>query len=469
MIPLTGWSYCKQKDIPNTYIDADLTDYPYPIFINGDTDIGVHALPTGYDIRFTASDGTTLLFHERRSFAVVAGAATGRWIVKIPARHAAGGDFIYIHYGKVGAPDVSSGPDAYDANFKGVWPLDESYGTGADNYKDRTANAHHLTLIDANANSGQVDGPINKAVDLNGDADYLKSAIHSDFDPGGAMTIEGWHYPDSLNFVTADLAQTRPGYTVWRLRIQMNANDFRFGAYTPPADPIATSTTHPTTGTLYYLVGTYDRTLSSNRIKIFMQGALEGQADGIDADIQPAGSCIWIGTDNISSFLDGPMAEVRYSNIARSSAWIKATLHDIVDGYQAGEWGAEVVAPITYTLAGSIDGVSSLTGNAKMTAKLAGSIQAASTFTGETKTTMRLAGAVAEASYLGGGMKIIMRLAGTMAGISAMTGNLLEIFSRLKAIIFTVTPRERIVKVPDRKRIRVVPDRGRIVTVDKRS
>ena len=63
----------------------------------------------------------------------------------------------------------------WDANFKGVWHLDDSPADG-ETHADSTANAKNGTFNDADTDSdtdfaGQIDG----ADDLNGDADYISS------------------------------------------------------------------------------------------------------------------------------------------------------------------------------------------------------------------------------------------------------------------------------------------------------
>ena len=53
---------------------ADLVDFPVKVPIVADADIGAECLATGYDLRFTAADGTTLLPYERESWAGGGGA-----------------------------------------------------------------------------------------------------------------------------------------------------------------------------------------------------------------------------------------------------------------------------------------------------------------------------------------------------------------------------------------------------------
>ena len=100
---LEDWSFRKRIDLPTP--DDDLTDFPVEVPIVADADIGAECLGTGYDIRFTAADGTTLLPYERESFAVAGGEATGIFWVKSDV--ATTGTYIWLYYGNAAAGDVS--------------------------------------------------------------------------------------------------------------------------------------------------------------------------------------------------------------------------------------------------------------------------------------------------------------------------------------------------------------------------
>jgi len=62
---LTGWDYRKALTIDHTKIDATLTDFPVLVKLTTSNFDFAKARSDGYDIRFTSSDGTTLLKYER--------------------------------------------------------------------------------------------------------------------------------------------------------------------------------------------------------------------------------------------------------------------------------------------------------------------------------------------------------------------------------------------------------------------
>lgn len=68
---LPGWSYRKKLTVDHSKVDSDCSDFPVKVILGGDNFDFAKARPDGYDIRFTASDGETLLKHEREIHTVV--------------------------------------------------------------------------------------------------------------------------------------------------------------------------------------------------------------------------------------------------------------------------------------------------------------------------------------------------------------------------------------------------------------
>lgn len=113
MDPLTGYTNCKKLTVG----PGGLATYVLPITIvkDGTEDsagiVGLEgdALNWPNDIRFTKSDGTTLLdFYRFES-----DAADGTWYVEIDGIDAENNISIYIHYGDADATDASSGPNTW--------------------------------------------------------------------------------------------------------------------------------------------------------------------------------------------------------------------------------------------------------------------------------------------------------------------------------------------------------------------
>jgi hypothetical protein len=105
---LTGWNYRKATTISNT--GSALTDYQTSITLDTATLVTAgKLLPNCNDIRFTSSDGITLL-----NYWIESGPNTGStkiWL-NIPSI-SSGSNTIYIYYGNPGASPVSSGTNTF--------------------------------------------------------------------------------------------------------------------------------------------------------------------------------------------------------------------------------------------------------------------------------------------------------------------------------------------------------------------
>ena len=165
---LAGWA--KREAITVTNGTADLTDFTKVVILTADTK-RADALATGYDIRFTASDGTTLLYHKREAWAGGGGSNVDAiFKVKVPSIYHTTGAAIYIYWGKAGAPDTSDTVNCWDANLVEAWDM-----------KDLTTSTiagdkgYGLNKIEAN---GPIEGTgiIGKAQVFDGSNDFITGA-----------------------------------------------------------------------------------------------------------------------------------------------------------------------------------------------------------------------------------------------------------------------------------------------------
>jgi len=62
---LSGWKYRKKITIDHSKVETDLSDFPLKVILSSSNFTFSKALPSGNDLRFTSSDGTTELDYER--------------------------------------------------------------------------------------------------------------------------------------------------------------------------------------------------------------------------------------------------------------------------------------------------------------------------------------------------------------------------------------------------------------------
>jgi len=186
---LNGWLYKKSITIDQTKIDADLTDLTVLVKLTSANFDFSKALTTGNDIRFTASDGTTLLKYERRRHDDTNDLA--EYIVKIPSVSGSVDTVFYMYYGNSGASDGSDAANAYDANFTAVLPLnDDNSDTIVIAIKGNNGTKR------GNAEPAQADGKISKCQDFDGTNDYIDTT--NTIATRSAYTFDAWVNSDNV-------------------------------------------------------------------------------------------------------------------------------------------------------------------------------------------------------------------------------------------------------------------------------
>jgi len=150
----SAWLHRKKVTIDSSQVLSTETDFVV-LATTTDTDLRDDARSDGFDILFTASDGTTKLDYERESF----DNTTGDLVAWIETDVSSSVDTeIYIYYGNASAStDNSSSTAVWDSGYIGVWHLGEDPSVAVN---DSSINANHMTA-DASMDSGNlIDGSI---------------------------------------------------------------------------------------------------------------------------------------------------------------------------------------------------------------------------------------------------------------------------------------------------------------------
>ncbi len=182
---LTGWGFRKEITVQDANVDGNLTDFPTLVKRIADADLH-EARADGFDIRFTQSDGETLLKYEREYWTGGNGSAATAYLwVKVPSILATGGATIYMYYGKADAPDGEDAVNVWDANYKMVQHMSGASAIACD---DSTSNNNDV-IADSGAPVYQQAGKIHYAIDFNNATpDYLRIADSASL----AMPNEFW-------------------------------------------------------------------------------------------------------------------------------------------------------------------------------------------------------------------------------------------------------------------------------------
>jgi hypothetical protein len=141
-----SWSFRKAITVDFTKVpNTDQTNFPVLVSLTADAGLSAHALASGNDILFTLSDGTTKIPYQRESYSAGTLAA---W-VQVPTLSHTANTVIYMYYGNAGAADQQQAANVWDANYAGVYHLNEPGAGTAGEYKESKANTNNGTVKDA--------------------------------------------------------------------------------------------------------------------------------------------------------------------------------------------------------------------------------------------------------------------------------------------------------------------------------
>lgn len=328
----TDWLYRRKITFDNSAQAENLTNFPALVTLDN-TDIDFAKVKAaGADIRFTDSDGSTLLSHEIELWddgtenAVV-------W-VKVPQINASSNtDYIYLYYGNTAATDSQNASAVWSNGYAGVWHMNQNPGGTAPQILDSTSNARHLTSAGSMAADDVVDAKIGKGLSFDGTNDYL------------SIPLSG------LNFDTGHIE-------IW---IQKSTTPFR--AFFRTDGSGCDSEFYLTSNTAGFwtngscAAGTYEATTSVGGATGWNHTSFQGRSDGntifinglqvspnyvqgnasraIFLDDFASGATLFsLGTaGDPSEFWNGIMDEFRISNTTRSGAWIAAQYTNMNGGY----------------------------------------------------------------------------------------------------------------------------------------
>jgi hypothetical protein len=285
----------------------------------------------GYDIRFTDSDGTTLLKYERERHN--ADNQLAEYHVKIPSLTAGQDKVIYMHYGNSSASDGADPTNVWDSNFVAVWHMKDYTSS---QFNDSTSNANNATKKAANEPI-EVDAKIGRGQSFDGANDYASASNSSSLNSvSSALTMEAWVYfnnlpANSTNFIFVKGRDTNAtmGYQWAFTRWGGTNNEYALGVAIQNNTPswIFSGNNTISTGAWYYCVFTYNGSYE----KIYLNAILKNSVtDGgnINTTSYPLDFGARRNTGGSwSSFSNAIFDEIRISNIVRSDAWIKASYH----------------------------------------------------------------------------------------------------------------------------------------------
>jgi len=296
----------------------------------------------GADIRFTSSDGTTLLKYERERHDS-ANQVAEYW-VKIPSVSSSSGTTFYIYYGNASASDGEDATNVWDSNFKIRYSMKDLTTTSV---KDSTVNNNDGTKKGVGEPT-EIDGKIEKAQEFDGNDDYI-GAENTGVFSGGIVTVEFWVYVSSTN-----------GYEGWlgigqsssnRMDFVVDRNNLRLQFSSTPSGYWVAGNSNALIDNAWNHVAWYFNQ-NNNDLKFYTNGVLQDLSYTVDCNTANIKVQIARRIDS-TVYKKAKIDEVRISNVARSTAWIKATYHAGNDSLLT--FGTEETPVVTYTETYTLD------------------------------------------------------------------------------------------------------------------
>ena len=316
---LPNWRYYKKITIDHTKVDSDLTDFPVMVKLNSSNFDFSKSQTNGNDIRFVLLDGTLLKYerdlHDSTNQKAV-------YWVKIPAVSSIADTVFKLYFGNPVVGDGVDPTNVWDNEFVMVQHMNDNPDTS--HIKDSTINGNNGTKY----TSGQpieVDGLFSKAQSFDGSNDYINCNLNGLSSLSTEITVEFIAKPivtalTVIIIANPDHSNNRICVTLpWENRIYWDYGDIT------------------STGRLYVAFNADWFNITANWV--FISG-IEGQKiyrNNVLIASSANYSTFTRGTKtlDVARYISGPtfwqgfIDETRFSNIARSTTYVKANDYNL--------------------------------------------------------------------------------------------------------------------------------------------
>ena len=322
---LPGWDYRQLITVQPTIAPADLSEFPLLVEITDATNpvFGEAASSAGLDIVFTKVDGTTFLPREIEHFST-ADTKLDAW-VKTDVSSTAPTNFYMYYKGS----DVPNSSDTWNTSYRMVQHLQES-GATAGSRLDSTSNLNDgtpyssSTITDLHTTAGKING----ADGFDGVDDRVQVADNGTLDLTDAVTIEAWVKPD----VSKVAEMFMKGNTSGPYEFFQSSNRVYWRLRSSGPSTTMGSTNSIAIGDWNHVVATYDKSLPSDNMKIFINGEQDPSTGNYTSTLLQNNNPLQIGAYGDGRYaFDGTIDEVRVSDTALDADWIKASYNNQSD------------------------------------------------------------------------------------------------------------------------------------------
>jgi hypothetical protein len=306
----------------NSDSTEDLNNFPVLIKLNSSRINYSMVRDAGEDIRFTDSDGVTLLPHEIEKWDESGDSFIWVKVPNIPSD--SNNDNIYLYYNNPSASDSQDKNSVWDSDFKLVNHLNENCGA-SNCILDSTTPAENGTPYQSGtpANIYTESGKFAGAQSFNGSNRYVGVPTISIAD---SITVEAWIY--STNFAqNGFIVEKDPVNSQWELFFE-GANFIWRGGNT--LYQVSTPTSGISNSNWHYVAATQTGT----NVVLYVDGVQKNTGSST-TPINNGTDIISIGRHSSGYYFNGTIDEVRLSNSVRSGEWIEAQYKSLTDTFNS--------------------------------------------------------------------------------------------------------------------------------------
>jgi len=326
---LSGWSYRRKLTVNEAQVDADLTNFPVLVKLDSSFFDFDKAQNSGEDIRFTSSDGLTLLKYEIERWDQTGGKAE-IW-AKLPTVSGTSNTDFYIYYGNPSALDAQDPTNVWDPSFKMVQHIEESSGTGR---TDSTSNDNDGTTYGVAHVSENIDGSDN----FDGTNDYTNMGDRDNLDFGlGSFSYTLWFRSETKGTMTQHILSKKAGTLSenpagYKMGISSTANTFSCNVGDGTVANLRINMVNSTLwGKNVWAMFTVvvDRSTSVHTMFAYINGGQQTASLDIGSMTGSTSTAENLTLGKTSSltqyYFQGGLDEIRIASGAWSAAWIKAS------------------------------------------------------------------------------------------------------------------------------------------------
>ena len=327
----TSWSYRKNLSLNGSQINGTLTDFPVLISIT-DSDLASKSLPSGYDILFTGSDGTTRLQHEIELY----NSTTGQLVawVKVPSLSPGASQELFMYYGNNESAPQANKTGVWTNNYILVYHFNDNEST--DQVNDSAQYGINATRY---SSTNFTPGQIGKAIGLYGDGNsWITTNNTAYLDTTQFWTIEAWAYKTNAigNYQTIMLRDTGGSNSNYGMQIDLG-EEWTWVMYSAGVDWVEYIGPVSQVAEWTYMVNAFDN--PNNAALQYVNGNLT--INQTETGNPSTGQPLTIGKSSAGEFFYGFLDEIRISNSTRPADWVKTQYNNQLNPSSFHTFGSE--------------------------------------------------------------------------------------------------------------------------------